>query len=351
MRTKKLLALGMAAVMMLSSAVTVFADVDDPSDAHGTISGDGTLEGYVDKDVFTVTLPTTTDVDFKLDPQELMKAASVAATLDDASLSAGYGSTALFTVSTNKYASKSNDITVVNKSTFPVAVTINATLSGLSASANGYAYDIAVTDEASLTDNTNTAIAMKITETDSSLSANDYAFAADGTVEITSTVDPIANIEDAYKVTVSANGTYLYGLKSAGELADASVSFNSVTYNLSGKVNTEADWSDFNELDGSLAVEITYSIDKADATEVVMAFLQNPNRFVIGIAMGTPFPANTTITDFKLNNVSCEYSFDQAGYIQVTDTQSADALGGFFEDYTATFKIGDVAYTASYSFE
>ena len=65
MRTKKILALAMATMMTLSSTVIAFADdKTTESAAAGTITGEGTSEGYVEKSIFTVSVPTVSTVPF-----------------------------------------------------------------------------------------------------------------------------------------------------------------------------------------------------------------------------------------------------------------------------------------------
>ena len=60
MKTRKILAFGMATMLTLSSTVMAFAaDVTDPSNASGTIPGTGSLEGYIAVSYTHLTLPTT----------------------------------------------------------------------------------------------------------------------------------------------------------------------------------------------------------------------------------------------------------------------------------------------------
>ena len=79
MRTKRFLSVVLSAAMIAGSSVTAFAATATTSPAHGTLTGKGSMEGIVDLDVFRVDVPTTptsgvTDLDFIMDPQELIKA-------------------------------------------------------------------------------------------------------------------------------------------------------------------------------------------------------------------------------------------------------------------------------------
>ena len=58
---KKLMVFSMTGAMMLAPMSAMAADQTTTSPAEGTIPGTGNLEGYVNKDVFSVQLPTITD--------------------------------------------------------------------------------------------------------------------------------------------------------------------------------------------------------------------------------------------------------------------------------------------------
>ena len=126
-----------AATLMLSST-TVFAsgvdgddtttsgDITDIKDANGELNGSGELEGYVDKKVFRIVIPTT-NVNFTLDPQGLLTAADK----DKYTLGSGavYFENAPTTTGGNAtYTDKSDEIKFVNKSSYDVKVGLAVTL-------------------------------------------------------------------------------------------------------------------------------------------------------------------------------------------------------------------------------
>lgn len=137
-KISKLIAATTAATLLFSTT-TVFAadtgdtgdtstdtEITDPGNANGELSGSGNLEGYVDKKVFRIVLPTT-KVDFTLDPQGLLNAAD-----EDAY---GLGSGAIYfenapttTGESATYSNKSDDIKFVNKSSYAVKVGLAVTL-------------------------------------------------------------------------------------------------------------------------------------------------------------------------------------------------------------------------------
>ncbi|HBN55713.1 MAG TPA: hypothetical protein DD414_02970 [Lachnospiraceae bacterium] len=76
MKRKKIIALVLAMTMVAGSSLTVFAADTNTGDATGT----GTLIPHLDKDVITVTLPTSAQTanvfDFTVDPEQLIKDAA-----------------------------------------------------------------------------------------------------------------------------------------------------------------------------------------------------------------------------------------------------------------------------------
>lgn len=82
MKFKKVMATILAAAMVAGSSMTVFAEDPAPTDANGT-TGEGTTFDHVNKDVISVTLPTTADVadvfDYYVDPEGLIKDAGTLA--------------------------------------------------------------------------------------------------------------------------------------------------------------------------------------------------------------------------------------------------------------------------------
>lgn len=272
MKQKKVLAMSMATIMAFASTGMVFAeDVTDASKATGSVDGTGTIEGYADTDVFTVTLPTTNAINFKIDPQELLKATNSTDTIDTVafgSASDGYGKKVLFQGNpTTAYTSTSADIAVVNKSTFDVDVNINAKVTGLTKEDDSNGYSIALTDS---DDNfgSDTAMTLALTPTTYTLTdttaSNEqagsatYLTDAEEGVTLTTTVAKSDSVKDAYTFDKSS-GSYKYQLKSDV----ASIPFKAVKFNLAGTVNTTANWKNFSE-DSSkaLKVALTYSVTK-----------------------------------------------------------------------------------------
>lgn len=288
MKQRKLLAMGMATLMAMSSTVMAVAADETSQPATGKVDIDGTLEGYVDLDVFTVTLPTTNTMAFKIDPQGLLFS-----TIGSSNLKVGdsedavsaptdktYAENILFKstkagAGDNDYVTKSAPITIVNKSTFAVDVTVEAKLSGLTKTGeNGY--DVKVVDPSAVEDGKTfkfgdeTAIYMSLTPTpgtiaDTTITAGTPAAASYLTsdakgVKIVNTVDPVDDaLDTVYDIKKGGDGKYTCTIK-----ADvSSIDFKEVSYTLSGKVNTAADWTNFSKDEtAKLSVAVTYSVSK-----------------------------------------------------------------------------------------
>ena len=125
-KVSKVIAATTAATLLLSPATVFASDVGDSTtsektditDANGALDGSGALEGYVDKKVFRIVLPTT-DVNFTLDPQGLLHAAEED-TYGTASGAVYFKNTA--DDGTVTYSNTSDDITFTNKSSYDIKV-------------------------------------------------------------------------------------------------------------------------------------------------------------------------------------------------------------------------------------
>lgn len=319
MRNKKLLALGMASLMMVSSISTVFAaDATDAASATGSIEGNGGIVGFIDKDVFTVSLPTVANIDFTIDPQELLLVGTPDATLDGSQIATGYADKVLFKDTTN-YLTKTKDITIVNKSTYDVDVTLDVSVTGLTKDGDDpYTINLVDTSADGYEAGTNADMSLTVTPTTgTSTDGGDVTGSAGTAVAITdaagtsikTTIAAISDIEDAYEVKY-ASQTYSYGLKD-----DVStVAFNAVAYNLSGTVNTAADWTNFNkDTAKALKATIAYTVDKhEDGPKVVM---DSTGKITI---------SNLTAAQNVANYASVSLTADDTTYALSASTSSFD---------------------------
>lgn len=83
MKSRKLMAVALTATMVVGSSVTVFANDPAPTDPSNGATGSGTTFEHVDKDVISVTLPTTAEVadvfNYYVDPERLINDAGTLA--------------------------------------------------------------------------------------------------------------------------------------------------------------------------------------------------------------------------------------------------------------------------------
>lgn len=252
----KIMAFAMAGTMVFSSA-TAFAatttnEVTDESTANGSTTGDSTVEGYVDPDVFTVVLPvddtTSPTFNFTLDPQKLLHATDGTNYTDE-------DATVLFDTKTGT----SNALEVKNKGNVVVDVSITAAASGLEATDSSYA--IPLTADTKFTGDNSTSLYLGLKVGDDDAVALDAANSNAATVSTSlQGVD-----EDNFEIKVDKTG----GNKVYSKVLKSGVTdFPSTSFSLTGACNGKADWSAATAATPS--VSVTWTLTKA--TDVAPVF-------------------------------------------------------------------------------
>lgn len=284
MRTKRFLSVVLSAAMIAGSSVTALAATETTSPAHGTLTGKGSMEGIVDLDVFRVDVPTTpasgaTDLDFIMDPQELIKATDgkrylSTNTANTSGISVNSKSdiemgTVYFVTSDNatgatKLSQKSKTLEIVNKSSTAVDVSVNAVINSLTGG-------ITMTEDENFKDSVSADLYLAIEgRTDKETAAKKYSISEGDRRLVECTLEDAAF---AYtKEYVSGNdgtpGTrYEYMITSANMSANAA-KFHRYTFQLTGKCNTnkDVDWSSVSPTTAP-TVQITYDIKTFEAKE------------------------------------------------------------------------------------
>jgi hypothetical protein len=241
----KRLAVGtVCATMVLGSTMSVFAAADN----SGSVTSSGKMEGWVDKEIVSVVVPAANanTYAFNLDPQGL-----IVATQGNNAYSNGStfsGSTGVyFTTATDTYTESSEKLTVVNKSSVDVDVTISAELKD--------ATGIAISDATTFSGKDPALYLALVGQIDGD---SDWTTSAVGTstgkAELTTTLDDDdADYEFVYDTSTSS---YKYSLKSSAS------TFPTYTFYLTGACNNtaDADWSSVASVTPSL--EITWDIVK-----------------------------------------------------------------------------------------
>lgn len=332
MKKKKLLALAIASAMAISPA-TVFADVTT-SPATGSAVGDGKVEGYIDKEVFTVVVPTVAagDFDFILDPQDLIKDSTNAA-YTGATFT---GTTGLYFKSdTNKYTADSKEMTITNKSSVDVNVNLEVKVTSDAG--------VTFTTDKTFKDDTTPSVFLGLINSQDADSATTPAAVDPST--LTASADVTMAAVDASKFEVKySGGTYSYGLNSSAADAD----FKKMTFKLTGAANKNADWTDLKT--AAPKIEVVWNISKADsATEgicllVGSTFWVGPDKNDNTIA----FAPNATVSDVKVNGAACNHTMTD-NYIVVSWNDIVVAGQDSATTWTVTATVDGVNYTATYS--
>ncbi len=301
---KKFVAVLTATTLLLSTSMFAFAaeSEDGVTSAGGTVSGNGTVEDYLNKDVFKVVLPTVSDVDFTIDPQGLLGVAN-----EDA-YTLGAGAVYFTNVSDNTtYSNTSDAIAVGNKSSYDVDVNLTVNLTA--------AEGITMVDSADdLEDATVPSLYLAIAEEDDAAAT---ALTEAETVLSTKVVEGIDEAENAYEIKASgdaANGyTYEYVLNPAydGPVAKAS-------YKLTGACDTTADWSEVKDL--SVKADLVWSVVKHE--EGVKA---------------TPAKLSASVMSTTITGLAEGVTLTSVDYIKTDGTVSALTKGSHYTFSNGTF--------------
>ena len=200
LNTKKILAAALAATMVFGSSISVFAD--DPV-TSGSTDGAGTSEGHLEKKVINVDLPTiaegATPFSYTMDPERLISATS-GAKHSGATFPAAEGDTGVyFLTAANTYANKSNTLTVTNKSSCDVTLSVKVKTT---ASAGGKDIALAESSTVATTGDPNLYLGLKVGDETTVVSATEQTITAN-----------IAGIPGNFETKVD-NGAYAYAAKS-----------------------------------------------------------------------------------------------------------------------------------------
>lgn len=235
---KRSLALCSASLLALT-VLPVFA-ADSSRTVSGGITANGTLEGYIDKSVFSIELPTISEdtLDFIIDPQDLLQ--------EDSSAYPGatfYEGTGLyFQTSTNIYTENSAGITIVNKSSVPITLSVSASVD---LSQEG----VSLTNDPDFTNDAAPSVYLALTD-----GIKPYPVDAEKeSVTMTVTLDAVD--ESNYEVIYDPVEGYSYRLKPTTPVSE----FNSFTFHLTGGCNKEADWDGYQDVTAEM--EVLWTID------------------------------------------------------------------------------------------
>lgn len=247
----KFIALAMAFTLLVTPMTAFGAEGDtEPATEPTTVSTNGTgkVEGIVDEEVYCVVLPTQADnddtFDFILDPQDLINKTDHAAYDSINSVSGNQ----LYFTNDDELSGTSATLTVINKSSVDVNVTVEATVNDLAGGSDDSAYEISLADSADFADDaTSIYLGLNVDADDA------VALTADDGASVTKT---LAGAPSEYETKYEDNA-YAYVLK---EDADEDA-FETLEFSLTGACNTNADWT--NAKDAVPSISLVWGFDKA----------------------------------------------------------------------------------------
>ncbi len=364
---KKYLAATLAAAMVLGNSAVAFAaspsTPSSPSDVvltgtpsegqtlTGTITGNAGMEGNVTTDVFSVVVPAfavdpgdiPADVanprddlesgrgvfDFILDPQKLITKTDGAkyatgSSPNEVTLDFEENATMFFEQNDGKFRSESEAITVTNRSTMDVTISLEATF----ASTDGIAL---VTDETfkNISTPSEPSVYMAlVTGTNTKTPIDPTTKKA--TVKSTMTKAPA----DAYEVNLDESGNYVY------ELANEDAKFSTYTYKLKGASNPNADWSGVANVDNTnVTVVWTVKIPENLAPSIATTTYQVPasGPLEVTVDLGEGDKAATNISKITYKSASDAEKTLTAG----TDYEFADGKLKFKGSYLSGILTND----------
>lgn len=267
---KKLIACVLAATLVLGSTTVFFGaetTYTDKDSTQGTITGGGTIEGVVDREVFTVVVPTdsaSSDAyDFILDPEGLITLTDGEKfATDDSVQFLTTGGSMYFQVSSTAYNTLSQEATLINKSSVDVVVTLNATVTVPTSNSA-----VTFVDSADFSSSTGLDVYLAIEGRDEAGNpvTGSAIATASGNTYSTKVTTELASY-NAYHVAVSGDG-YVYEIDStiAGNVTPAAY-----TFWLTGACNTNADWSTYVQDEAAKpSIKLVWDVKVKQEAEVV----------------------------------------------------------------------------------
>lgn len=289
--SKKLMALALSASMLMgSSMVALAADSEE-----GSATGTGSVEGSVSTDVFSVVVPTveSSTFGFILDPEGLIEKTEQAhytgKTFEE-------GATLFFVRADEdaayNYTSSSDKVSVTNKSTMAVSVSLKAEVA-LGENGSG----ITMTSDNTFAGDTAASIYLALTD-----GANTKAIDAEEGASLTSSI--AAAPAEAYEYSYSSDGGYSYKIKDDEGLTD--INFPEYSFYLTGAANSAGDWSELTAATPS--VTVTWTIEPTENAAPSIATttytLEEGSDLEIAVNLGSGEAAATGISSITYKNTS-----------------------------------------------
>lgn len=244
---RKIITFVLSTTMMIGSPISILAD-ETRQDA---VSGVGQIESTIKTDVYQVILPTDVNgiFDFVMDPQKLIEKTNAAVY---GGKTYEKGATVFFHRSdgqtADEYSSSSDHVTIINRSSMPVDVLVNVSISSDSLDS------ITMTDDREFTNDTSTSLYMALTDEEQTV-----PIGMEGSY-IHTTIP--AAPKDAFEYSYDQEcGEYSYGLKE--DLNN--IEFPEYSFQLTGAVNEKGDWSTVR--DAEILVNVTWEVAPSQSAD------------------------------------------------------------------------------------
>lgn len=340
---KKILAF-VAAMAMVMAPTTTWA-AQSPAQTTGDAANAGAVEGVVDKNYVSYVAPTVSDnvFDFVLDPQLLIENTDGTSVNGNTPVVTEASASVYFKNGSN-YATSSDALTVVNKGSGEISVSVTATLE---LDATGAAINV-VTGAANATDGS-LNLNIHLDQVTGGSATASLEKDSDAVTKSALTLDVTAAGADAsdFEVTKTA-GKYEYVPK------NADVSGDSVGFVFRGECNTDesADWSKVKDM--SATFDVVWDVKASSGTTTAYAYYYEADGGTY-IAKGAfdadgnsanPGFVNANITNFKIDGKDCTFTLDPGGYICVSAAQISESNIPAAAVWTITFTADGTNYQA-----
>lgn len=328
---KRVLALTLAATMVFSSAMVVFAE-DTAQEASGSATFEGVEPDY--PAVTTVTLPTAASAagffNYTADPAGLMRkygGSELTAKLPETAADTGI----YFATADSKYAPNSQELTVENQNALDINVNVSVEVT--SASYDDMTFATSGTWESSDTDN---EIYLAVVEKDAS-PANTAVLSAAQAANLTIAIPGTKSNYSVKRTVDSGTGKASY----AYALNEGTLTWESKKFYLTGAINKNATWSDGTVTAPNIKVTWDWSDPNAAPTTYTVTFHKNTSAedtttTTAQVATGTA-PASDVATawtndGFRLAGWATEATGTPAALSTYTSISEATDLFAIWEE-------------------
>ncbi|SCW31698.1 hypothetical protein SAMN02910400_00320 [Lachnospiraceae bacterium C10] len=342
-KTKRMLAVALAATMVFGSSLTAFANEPVTS---GETNGSGTSEGHVEKELINVVLPTvpsgSTPFAYTMDPERLIQETDAAKYAEGTVFPEEDDTGVYFLTAENTYANSSNTLQAINKSSCAITLTVKVKTT------QNTAKDIALATSSTVatTGTPNLYLGLKVGDETKVVSAEEQTVTKN-----------IAGVPSNFEVAVQTNAetgakSYVYQEKASATTWKAmNLSMEGAVSNLAVESDTTAPtvnvtWSYAKATDGAEAATdaVDYTAQSAPAIATTTYTFSQDHAVEIDVNLGAGNKAATGITSITYNNGSS--TLDTSKYSLADGKLTISAA--YINDLIA-YNVTDRAYVITFN--